>query len=443
MSGRIRGFIDATYWWLVRRKNNALEWIGYSSYPELKEFVYLDDTSLISLLSSTTGGITQQKTSSEKQRISASITDSLGSVSPSLKTSQENINQTVEKYVIQSSFKELYDIRKKDVAISDHVTEQPRTDVALLKDIDGRDLFTDNQPTTKTVKRGDLFELDATVESSDIYKYFQVFGVFEDIVDSFSSEEEFRHQLQEEGVSTEEIALVIEMMDILMAGLVPVECSASSYGTWKENDQIIVSKEWAEENDMEISELVISGFIDEEKLWADPSRILFSENEFTVYGRVDNPKVSSDWSPLKLADIVSSVFPEIAKDIDDFPSVFEDSKEPEENSQRFRSGVESYLHWLETENIENFPDGTIESILDEISPEFSVVSFTDKHDLLQVADEKLTARLRIHTLNRLPEMRSEFLENQWEEETNIRTQSQQQEEDNENYLEANFVAIYW
>lgn len=446
MTKRIRTIGQGIYWWLVRRKNNLKERLGFSSYPDLKEFVYIDETALISLLSSTTGGITQQQTTSQKQRISSSITGSLGPIGASVGGEETHSTETVQKYVIQSNFKELYEIRKKKLAISDHAELQPNVDAIAVEDADIEFLQQEYSPETQTISRGRLIEVDATLRSSEIYEYFQVFDSFEDIVESFSTEEEFQQQLREQGVSTDEIAMILELMDILMAGLVPIECKVSNYGVCGDDNDIIVNKEWASGRDVEPEDFYLAGFIDEDNLWQEPSRVLFSENEFTVYARLDSPSPGKDWSPLKLVDILNSVFPDAAQEIENLPSSFSDPDSSGNDSSDFEDTVREYLETLESQADGTFPDGAIDDTIGSLEGPIVVDSYGEEEDTLQEAEEALENQLPDHDLDHylqnIPRKRSDFLEEQSNEARNLGGPSNPQKDD-KIYLETNFIAIYW
>lgn len=446
MTKRIRTIGQGVYWWLVRRKNNLKERLGFSSYPDLKEFVYLDETALISLLSSTTGGITQQQTTSQKQRILSSITGSLGPIGASVGGEELQSTEAVQKYVIQSNFKELYEIHKKNLAISDHAELQPNIDAIAVEDTDLEFLQQEYSPETQTISRGRLIEVDATLRSSEIYEYFQVFDAFEDIVGSFSTEEEFQQQLREQGVSTDEIAMILELMDILMAGLIPIECKVSNYVACGDNNDVIIKKEWASGRDVESEDFYLAGFIDEDNLWQEPSRVLFSENEFTVYARLDSPSPGKDWSRLKLVDILNSVFPDAAQEIENLPSSFSDSDSSGNDSSDFEDTVREYLETIESQADGTFPDGAIDDTIGSLEDPIVVDSYGEKEDTLQEAEEALENQLPDHDLDHylqnIPRKRSEFLEEQSNEARDLGRLPTSQEDD-KIYLETNFIAIYW
>jgi len=73
---------------ILRQPLRLLDWVkaklGYVNDLPLREFVYLDETSVISLIASTTGGITEQKSTVKRRQISGSIKGGLGDKTSSL-----------------------------------------------------------------------------------------------------------------------------------------------------------------------------------------------------------------------------------------------------------------------------------------------------------------------------------------------------------------------
>jgi hypothetical protein len=359
----------------------------------------------------------------------------------------EKSTETVQKYVIQSNFKELYEIRKKDLAVSDHADLQPNVDAVVVKGADTEFLEQEYSPEVDEISRGELIELDATLESSDIYEYFQVFDAFEDIVESFSTEEEFQQQLRKQGISTDEIAMILELMEILMAGLVPIECNVSNYGVCGDDNNIIVNKEWASERDLEPEDLYLAGFIDEDNLWQDPSRVLFSESEFTVYGRLDSPNPTNDWSPLKLVDILSAVFPDAAQEVENLPSVFDDPSEIETEENNFEEEVRGYLESLEAQADGTFPDEASTEVISSLESPIVADSYEKEEEVLQVAEEALEDEVLDEDLSDylddIPRRRSDFLESRSNGSRRLGNVSSLNEGSDKIFLETNFVAVYW
>ncbi|WP_285271123.1 DUF6414 family protein [Halobacterium salinarum] len=420
-------------------------WLGLTSLPELREFVYIDEDALISLLASTTGGITQQRTTTQRERISSSIKGSLGPLGSSIGSEKEKATQAVRRYVIQSNFKEFYDMRSGDISITDDPDDPPGVYVAAADSEQIRQVAPglDSSRTTE-LSRGRLFELDVTLGSSRIYDYFKVFGAFEEIIDSFSTEEEVRQQLRRQNVSSEKIAMIIDLMDTLMAGLVPIECTISNYGVAQDNQEVLVHKEWADTNGIEYEECRAVGFIDEDNLWQDPTEVLFERDEFTIYGRIDDPIPSTEWNPLKLVDVVQSILPELGNELGNLQTDLEDPESSSTNhgDQSVEDELENYLGWIAEEQGTTLSDESKKAVIESVGPPvLNPLPLSAKKELFESAERTLSEEVD-EDMEVSAEQRAEYLSQVWQP----RQSGEENEKGNqadENYLTTNFVAIYW
>lgn len=444
MSQQIRNGVYSVWWWILRRWNGLRGWLGLTSLPELREFVYIDEDALISLLASTTGGITQQRTTTQRERISSSIKGSLGPLGSSIGSEKEKATQAVRRYVIQSNFKEFYDMRSGDISITDDPDDPPGVYVAAADSEQIRQVAPDlDSSRTIELSRGRLFELDVTLGSSRIYDYFKVFGAFEEIIDSFSTEKEVRQQLRRQNVSSEKIAMIIDLMDTLMAGLVPIECTISNYGVAQVNQEVLVHKEWADANDIEYEECRAVGFIDEDNLWQDPTEVLFERDEFTIYGRIDDPIPSTEWNPLKLVDVVQSILPELGNELGNLQTDLQDPKSSSTNhgDQSVEDELENYLEWIAEEQGTTLSDESKEAVIASVGPVLNPLPLSAKKELFESAERTLSEEVD-EDMEVSAEQRAEYLSQVWQPRQSGEEHEKGDQAD-EKYLMTNFVAIYW
>src|SRR5690606_10893786 len=61
--------------------------------------------------------------------------------------------------------------------------------------------------------------------------------------------------------------------------------------------------------------LELVGFAEANSFWRDLRRTLFSGSTFTVYARAEGPALDSSWSPIKIADLLASVSPELRDEV--------------------------------------------------------------------------------------------------------------------------------
>lgn len=444
MLPQIQRILYAIWWWIVRRWNGLKGWFGFTSLPELREFVYLDEDALISLLASTTGGITQQRTTTQREQISASIEGSLGPLGSSVGSKEERSTQAVRRYVIQSNFKEFYEMRVDDLSISDDPNNPPKICLAAA-DTDQIEEIAPQLDTSRYAEldRGNLFELDVSLESSEIYNYFKVFGAFEEMIESFSTNQEIRQQLRRQNVSSEEIAMVIDLMDTLMAGLIPIECTISNYGIVKDNRDILVEKNWAKKNDIQYKECKAVGFIDEENLWQDPTQVLFEENNFTIYGRIEDPVPSSEWNPLKLADVVGSVLPKIGNDLEGLQSSInnKESKSEYNSNQSFEDNLGNYIEWIAEQQDISLTDEIEQTIIDSLDYSTDTVPPSRQKELFIAAEEELSDEVGSN-IEILADHRANYISQIWQSnQSGMNPEGGNQFEGS--YIKVNLLSIYW
>lgn len=126
-------------WWTRRRRSSVGDVDDSARIrPPLREFVYLDDVSLRSLLASQKGELTDQVTLLLSQADEAELASSIGASSPVLKaevrsryqTTISQGSQTSRKAVVQSLFKELRELDWIDVAI------QPRSEAGGIRSVE-------------------------------------------------------------------------------------------------------------------------------------------------------------------------------------------------------------------------------------------------------------------------------------------------------------------
>ena len=153
----------------------------------LREFVYLDDVSVHSILASRTGGIATQFTQSQKNSMISedgrSVGIGLGSTKARMHAKSRTVDATssevLSKAVIQTSFKELYELHRNSLALQ--LLDQNTTPgsvrvcdlVRMLESEDGgRPWLLDSE----SLRRGDLIEVQVALEAEPIFHMVSVFG---------------------------------------------------------------------------------------------------------------------------------------------------------------------------------------------------------------------------------------------------------------------------
>ena len=108
----------------------------------LREFVYLDDVSVYSLLASRKGAIITEVTESEAISLNSTVGGSLGGdfgvaradLKSDLQSTKTQGSQVLRKALIQTSFKELHDLESKTLALRPPAT--PQVEIDKIEDLE-------------------------------------------------------------------------------------------------------------------------------------------------------------------------------------------------------------------------------------------------------------------------------------------------------------------
>lgn len=435
----------------IRLPLRGIDWVktklGYVSVPTHREFVYLDETSVISLIASTTGGITEQKSTVKRRQISGSIKGGLGDKSSSLGANvgatKERETQATRRYVIQSNFKELYDMRADDMIIADEYDE---TESVPRKIWNALTPSSSRIPIHETeVNRGDLAEINVDLGSHKVYNFYTAVGSIAEIYDVFPDDSQFVDELESEEFSIEILNAFSELVEHLLAGLVPIVGEVKNYGVVVEDDTPkIISKEYASKNDIEYDQLNIVGFVNSGKFWQEETRFLFEDDEYSVYCRLDNDEVMDEWMPIKLASVISSIDSDLGDSVHDLPEAFEISDtnaERERQDQiKLRPRLEKFIGDLQDKTSldieQSSVDNVVEATLEETGKTTTRIEAIE--EALKQLEQELDSRGYDYeiSLSERGDIVDEILSDNFED-------LNQGDEEDEWYLGVSFTAIYW
>lgn len=277
----------------------------------LREFVYLDEVSLRSLLSSQTGEMVDTRSEQRTDGSQSNFESSAGFRAPGLtkaditsrfQTSNSNSLQTSRKATVQSWFGELHSMTGLRLIEPGH----PGAPVS-----EAGDLLTVNNPflvlPASSLERGKLVEFRVRLSADPIFHLGTMVSEFSGIVDDspqMFSDGGVRRQL-------DGFLPVNKVLQRMLAGLVPIRCEALDYVAVKLSDQeYIVRRECVEGLEIPTSPVQIVGVTDHLAYWKDLRRVLFSDAEFTILGRVARTGLQGSWTPIKLGDMFRVVAPD-------------------------------------------------------------------------------------------------------------------------------------
>lgn len=290
--------------WLALRNKFRRQEVGQF---QLREFIYLDEVSLQSLLVSLHGELTEKKSitdsTSNTRNVGGNIdTNNLAPLklgfTAQYQSGKSSATQTETKATVQSWFRELYET-------PNILGVQPLEDDAQTITVkSSADIIPGDHPNycirSSELQRGTLVELQVAL-ATDPY-----FNVVTSISEFFKLSENISDL---NGYS--EIKWQIELLQQLLAGLIPIKAEILNYHALKVGDDTyLVHEDKVKVTEVSSSKIKVNlvGVTELSAYWKDIRRVLFSNQEFRILCRISRPGLVQDWNPIKLLDLFGSVF---------------------------------------------------------------------------------------------------------------------------------------
>lgn len=406
---------------------------------QLREFIYLDEVSLQSLLVSLHGELTEKKSitdsTSNTRNVSGNIdTNNLAPLklgfTAQYQSGKSSATQTETKATVQSWFRELY--------------ETPNIlGVQPLEDGD-QDIIV----KSSALQRGTLAELQVVL-ATDPY-----FNVVTSISEFFKLSENISEL---NGYS--EIKWQIELLQQLLAGLIPIKAEILNYRALKTGDDTYLVHE-DKVTGVSTSKIKVNlvGVTELSAYWKDIRRVLFSNQEFRVLCRISRPGLVQDWNPIKLLDLFGNVFPqkeihnvkEILKLLSYNVDAASTAETDNDASSKMRLALEEYIKSSCEHAGGEIGSDEVECIIEEVlKGNFDEGSMGDRKVLYEKVDGEL-ASLKIDVP---PDIRVTLRESSSEKAglshklfTLASSEAKKVEEKSvaeELFIEAEIIAIYW
>jgi hypothetical protein len=302
-----------TGWWRRRRRRRAARRGGKA---DLREFVYLDEVSVYSLIASRTGAVPSEITETESALLRSELSSSVGAgagvakaeVGSTLEAQQSKGSQVVRKALVQSTFKELFDLESASLPLR---AAPPAGDRPAPADAEALLALAAAGPgpwvvSTDALHRGTLFELEVELEAESIFRMSAIMTAFFEMVD------ENPKMLGSLSVpSLLDSFAVNKMLERLLAGLVPVRGRAVHHRYVKVGSKgLIVHTSVLEamgEHRLPVQPLFVVGVAERELFWRDIRRVLFSGSRYSVLCRLGEEGTQASWTPVKLVDVLKEV----------------------------------------------------------------------------------------------------------------------------------------
>ena len=297
----------------------------------LREFVYLDEVSVYSILASRKGGIAAEFTESQTASLNSDVGGSLSvgfdatkaKLDSKLQASHVQGSQVLRKAIIQTSFKELYDIEQASLALSPLDPDCVST-VHTVADV--VDLEEKLDPLTKdawlvdpsAIRRGELLEVAVELEADSIFRMASIITTLREIMKD--NEHFFGNSIATQLPQMRSMAQILEG---LLVGLVPIRGRLVDYKSVHIGGRdVLVHRLLLEQmppgTQPKAYPAFVVGVTQRNLFWKDIRRVLFSQAQYTVFCRLAMSGLADTWRAVKVADMLAGISPEFDKQIREF-----------------------------------------------------------------------------------------------------------------------------
>ncbi len=340
-------FTRLRVWFRRRRGKQESE----RQHAPLREFVYLDEVSVYSLMASRRGPIpaefTDTQTVSSQEEIGSSLGASSGiakaELSSRMSNSQTQGSQVLRRSTVQATFKELYEkeVESDSLAMRPVSEDMEPPEIGSLDDLMAKREELESHgwiidPAKLT--RGQLFEVEVRLEAEAIFQFNAVVSAILEIVQD--EPETFGLDRSE---TFDQVSAVNRILEKLLVNLVPVRGHAEDYEVVKlEGKEWIVHRRLLHQltgiDSLTTHPVYVVGVAEQSLFWKDIRRVLFSDARFRVLCRMGHDGLQEGWTSVKLVPVLRSVASDLADKIDAFGSgaltAMAETKKPNGSTER-------------------------------------------------------------------------------------------------------------
>lgn len=435
---------------------------------ELREFIYLDEVSVTSLLSSRDGAIPHEFTDNNGSAYKGEVNGQaeagfapfkarLGS---RFESSRSSNAQVVSKATVQALVKRLWDLEKNDMSLRANLptTSRPSRNDAL------RILAHERDPAEKywivpatDLDRGQLAEIEVELDTDAIFQLSNILATLKELADENA---ELRAQFGSAEV-LDGLISINNLIEKMMVNLIPLKCRVVDYVAVRtEHGLKIVHRSVHDDlgagSDYHAQPIYLVGDTQRDLYWKDIRRILFTQSRYRVLCRLNGRGISATWNPLKLGDSLNRIDPSLSQKIAEFGSVAV-------GAFSGTSGTGSRTDELRTAALTTYGELLAEGLAFAVSSDdaiaLSVLAVENQHAFRSAGSasgafkpireyvEKLAGRplsAEVHAQLRQTACHRSGLEiNGTPVNPATSTLSQPQERVAENLIDAEIIAIYW
>lgn len=446
---------------LFRRGRAEAELVGR------REFVYLDEVSVYSLLASHKAGVADTFTETATASLTSDLGSSIGAAGTGVRagvgSGQSQSSQIVRKATVQTHFKELYEIEQPMLVIRPHASPDPPTptDVAdlqaMLEDsARGRWVI-----GPAALSRGELIEVNVELDTDPLFRLSTVVNTVRRLIDENAA------LFARSGITQlDEMRAVAQVLESLLEGLVPVRGRLVDYAfaTIAGQDVLIHTAaldKIADDARPATGPVYVAGVAQHSFFWKDIRRTLFSKPSYTMLCRIAATGLSSRWSPTTTVDLLGALAPEFEEQMSEFASQAEAAigasatmtATPSPTDARGESVLRSYIDLLAKGQEADLPPDVVGELLADAPKDDSWLSSVDsRRPVFAAVTERVNTYLGVDTS---PEEAHDARQTAlWETSEALQTAFSEPSPEGsgvessgppttERFLDAEIVAIYW
>lgn len=279
---------------------------------DLREFVYLDEVSLRSLLSSLKGDLRESRSEQISDELQAEVATALEASNPLIgkaelssrfQTTNSSSIQTSRKATVQSWFRDLHRVPNLKL-IEVTKTTGPAADAEALVATSDASLVSKSDD----LSRGELVEFRVRLTADPVYQLSTMVSEFTGMASDYP-------EMFSAGSGTDwlqEAQPVNKILERLLAGLVPIRAVAVDYSVVTiDGTAYVAHNDLLQGLGLEKEPLYLVGVTEHLAYWRDLRRVLFSDAEFTLLGRISRSGLQRSWTPVKLAELFSELVPDL------------------------------------------------------------------------------------------------------------------------------------
>jgi hypothetical protein len=316
--------------------------------------VYLDEVSVTSLLSSRLGALPSEYTETLSSSIKSEVNSSINADAKIIKSgigsrfeaTQSKDSQVLRKSTIQATFKDLHDYEKRKnsrMVTPDTCVGEPPSLTEILAETRVPTPGCAVQPWVldqERLARGELVEVKVKLRADPTYRVSSIISTMADLV----SNPYLAASINPEDL--EQAQAFNGILEGLMAGLVPLKCEVLDYSVFTiDGVEYVVHKKMESRLDGSVvatrKPLYLVGVTEQSLYWKDIRRVLFSDSPVWALCRIAVTGIQSQWTPVKLVEVLKEVVPGLGDEIDRFSTgalnaLAEDRSSEEITEQRVR-----------------------------------------------------------------------------------------------------------